>query len=309
MPAERRETIVTVWAPQSPNELWYAINVLKGPPPLDVESPTAHVVRVVSAESAEIASLQRPPDLAIFLIANDTQEKLLLRRLQQLAALQIPALGARQSRLLVYVRASDLRGRETGRILKSLGLPYSVYNTTAEFRDQLKADWTRLLSAPWHGRAQSFHDQDGAGLAWQHKARPFRAFLCHSHGDKEPVRSLHDKLSHDGFAPWLDDEDLLPGQDWDAEIRKAVRDCQVVLVCLSRSSITKEGYVQREIKLALDVSEEKPPATIYIIPTRLEDCELPERLAKWHAVDLFRSNGYEKLATSLRARLTQLAAS
>ena len=64
-----------------------------------------------------------------------------------------------------------------------------------------------------------------------------------------------------------------------------------MLVCLSRTAITKEGFVQREIRLALEVAEEKPEGTIYIIPARLENCEVPERLAEWQWVNLFEDQG------------------
>lgn len=129
-----------------------------------------------------------------------------------------------------------------------------------------------------------------------------RAFLCHSSGDKAAVRDLYDRLKADGFDPWLDEESLLPGQDWALEIPKAVRASHVVIVCLSKSSITKEGFVQKEIKYAMDVADEKPEGTIFIIPLRLEDCDAPERLGRWHRVDLFDKRGYEKLRLALIAR-------
>ena len=118
-----------------------------------------------------------------------------------------------------------------------------------------------------------------------------KVFICHSSGDKERVRTLYGKLKRDGFTPWLDQENILPGQEWDSEIRKAVRTSDVVVVCLSESSITKEGYVQKEIKLALDVAEEKPEGTIFLIPARFEDCQVPHRLVGWQWVDLFEARG------------------
>jgi hypothetical protein len=93
-------------------------------------------------------------------------------------------------------------------------------------------------------------------------ARQLRVFLCHSSGDKAAVRDLYRKLRDDGFDPWLDKEKLLLGQNWRLEIPKAIRTSDVVIVCLSRSSVTKEGYLQKEIKDALQVAEEKPPETI-----------------------------------------------
>ncbi len=102
----------------------------------------------------------------------------------------------------------------------------------------------------------------------------------------------------------------LAGQDWDLEIEKAVESADVVIVCLSKRSLTKEGYVQKEIRKVLDIALEKPEDTIYIVPLRLDDCELPRRLRSWHDVDYFppaqREHAYERLLRSLSARLAQL---
>jgi len=81
--------------------------------------------------------------------------------------------------------------------------------------------------------------------------RKLKVFLCHSSGDKPAVRDLYKRLQADGFDPWLDEEDLLPGQDWQREIPKAVRSAEAIIVCLSQASINKEGYVQKEIGEAL----------------------------------------------------------
>jgi TIR domain len=116
------------------------------------------------------------------------------------------------------------------------------------------------------------------------------------------VRELYQRLIRDGFSAWFDEEDLIPGQAWDTEIRAAVRASDVVVVCLSQSSITKEGYVQKEIRYALDIAEEKRPGTIFLIPARLDECDVPERLKDVQWVDLFRSNGYERLLKALQKR-------
>ena len=47
--------------------------------------------------------------------------------------------------------------------------------------------------------------------------------LTHAHADRDPVRALYTRLTQDGVDAWLDKEKLLPGQDWELEIRKAVR--------------------------------------------------------------------------------------
>ncbi|MGE0827601.1 MAG: SUMF1/EgtB/PvdO family nonheme iron enzyme [Candidatus Binatia bacterium] len=136
--------------------------------------------------------------------------------------------------------------------------------------------------------------------------RKLKVFLCHSSGDKPAVRDLYKRLQTDGFDPWLDEEDILPGHEWEREIPRAVRAADAIIVCLSHSSINREGYVQREISDALNVAEEKPPGTIFIIPLRLEDCEIHERLKKWQAGALFTERGYERLVQTLKIRASAL---
>lgn len=137
-------------------------------------------------------------------------------------------------------------------------------------------------------------------------SRSLRVFLCHASGDKPAVRELYQRLRADGIDAWLDEENLLPGQDWQRAIPKAVRESDAVIVCLSRSSITKAGYVRKEIKFALDVADEKPEDAIFLIPLKLEECDVPERLSRWQWVNLFSPSGYEKLIRALRAHADSL---
>jgi len=136
--------------------------------------------------------------------------------------------------------------------------------------------------------------------------RRLRVFLCHARSDKPAVRDLYRRLRSDGIALWLDEEDLLPGQDWQLEIPKAVRSSDAVIICLSRRAITKAGYVQKEIEDALDVASKQAEGAIFLIPLRLEGCEVPERLRRWQWLDLFRKTGYERLLRALRTRAEHL---
>ena len=162
-------------------------------------------------------------------------------------------------------------------------------------------------------RKLSQSERDEIGLRSEQPAEPapesrrkLSVFLCHSSGDKTDVRLLYGTLYLFDTDPWLDEEDLLPGQDWEEAIKKAVRSSDVVLVCLSRESITKAGYVQKEIRLALDVSDEQPEGAIFLIPGRLEECDIPDRLRRWHWVNLFEEDGYDRLLSALRFRANQL---
>jgi CheY-like chemotaxis protein len=138
---------------------------------------------------------------------------------------------------------------------------------------------------------------------------PLRAFLCHSSSDRAQVKLLYDRLRSENCDPWLDKEDLLPGQDWELEIRRAVRASDVVIVCLSARSVSKAGFVQNEIKYALDIADGQPEGSIFLIPLRLEDCRVPERLGRYQWVDLYKTNGHEMLMRALHARAEALGKS
>jgi hypothetical protein len=133
-------------------------------------------------------------------------------------------------------------------------------------------------------------------------SRRVKVFLCHSSSDKHSVRALRAKLLSDGIQPWLDEEDILPGENWEEAIRRAIRTSDMVLVCLSMTSVSKIGYLQKEINSVLDVADEQPEGTIFLIPVRLEPCDVPSRLSKWQWVDLFDERGYRRLMRSLRSR-------
>ncbi len=142
--------------------------------------------------------------------------------------------------------------------------------------------------------------------------RPLKVFLCHSSNDKPAVRELYQKLrAKPWIDPWLDEEELFPGMDWNMEIEKAVEAADAIIVCLSKGSITKEGYVQRELRIVLDFADYKPEGTLYIIPVRLEECELPRSLRKWQYADYFlgksRDKSFEKILDSLRKRAEKLS--
>ncbi len=66
--------------------------------------------------------------------------------------------------------------------------------------------------------------------------RPLKVFLCHASADKPKVRELYRTLKRRGVQPWLDAEDLIPGQNWEVDFCKAVRDTD-------RLNNNRTGYV------------------------------------------------------------------
>ena len=127
-------------------------------------------------------------------------------------------------------------------------------------------------------------------------------FLVYAHGDKETVRKLHQRLIRNGINAWLDVQNLQPGQDWQHEIRRAILQCDLVLVCLTRGFDKQPGYRHEELKIALDKAKLLEDGKIFIIPVRLEECKMPAALSHLHRVDLFEPGGYKKLIHALQEK-------
>lgn len=105
------------------------------------------------------------------------------------------------------------------------------------------------------------------------KSDKVKIFISYARDDAEQVSEIYHRLKTAGFEPWIDSVDLLPGVKWKDAIIKAVREA----LCVSSRSSNRQGFIQREIKIALDQLEEKTSDHIYFIPVRLEECELPEK--------------------------------
>ena len=167
----------------------------------------------------------------------------------------------------------------------------------AETTSALPPMWEQIVEGSERASGQAARSATAMELP-----RQLKVFLCHASGDKPAVRDLYHRLRAAGFDPWLDEEKLLPGQDWQLEIPQAVRSSDAVVICLSRRAVTKAGYVQKEIRYALDVADEQPEGAIFLIPLRLQECEVPQRLRRWQWVDLFDERGHERLLGALRVR-------
>ena len=127
-----------------------------------------------------------------------------------------------------------------------------------------------------------------------------KVFLCHAKEDEEKVLEVYEFLTKYGIKPWMDKKNLLPGQQWELEITKAIKDADFVLLFFSNVSVTKCGFVQKEFKLALNVFDEMPSGQIFLVPVRLDNCEIPERFKELQYCDLFDEDGFEKILQAIR---------
>ncbi len=125
-----------------------------------------------------------------------------------------------------------------------------------------------------------------------------KVFISYAMEDFETAKKLSYDLKNAGLAPWIDKENILPGQNWMLEIKQAIKASSYFLLLLSSNSISKEGYIQKEQKIVLDMLDDFLTSDIFIIPIRLDDCNpIDENIQHIKWVDLFSSyeSGFKQI--------------
>lgn len=117
-----------------------------------------------------------------------------------------------------------------------------------------------------------------------------KVFISYAREDSKIANQIYDDLKKAGIEPWIDTQNILPGQNWRTVTLNALRESDYVLILLSSNALSKKGFVQKEIKMAIDILDEFPIDSIFILPVRVDNCKpIDEKLNSLHMVDLFPS--------------------
>ncbi|MEQ1946107.1 MAG: TIR domain-containing protein [Bryobacteraceae bacterium] len=130
-----------------------------------------------------------------------------------------------------------------------------------------------------------------------------QVFIAYVVEDFEFAKQVFDALRAAGCSPWLDKEKLLPGQNWPRAIERAIEIADAFVPCFSPRSINKRGPFQAELRYALDCARRRPLDDSFVIPVRLEKCEVPRRIRdQVQYVDLFPDwqRGIRKLIRAVK---------
>jgi len=115
-----------------------------------------------------------------------------------------------------------------------------------------------------------------------------KIFISYAREDYETAELLHGRLIAEGFFPWMDKFSLRPGDDFHASIRTNIATSAAVIILCSKSALDKRGFFQREVKYAIDQSETIPYGKRFIIPVRLDDCQINDpQVNRYNYHDLF----------------------
>lgn len=127
-------------------------------------------------------------------------------------------------------------------------------------------------------------------------------FISYAREDRSWAERLYMDLRKQEVNAWLDVRCLAAGSDWKLEIKKAIRNSRYFILLLSKHSVTKRGFVQKEIKEAIDTLQEFPKGSIFLISARLDQTEpIDDELRALNWVDLAPDyhSGFARILNSL----------
>lgn len=133
-----------------------------------------------------------------------------------------------------------------------------------------------------------------------------KVFLSYAKEDAELARKYYTRFLEEGVIPWMDEKNILPGQNWDVAINKALGDANLIVLLLSNQSVNKRGFVQREFYYALERLKDKLPDDIYVIPLLLEPCDIPAHIAeRLQYIELNTEGAWSRVQASLKIAADQ----
>lgn len=81
------------------------------------------------------------------------------------------------------------------------------------------------------------------------ETKDFDAFLCYHNIDKHDVRQIGEQLKDEGYLPWLDEWELMPGRPWQPLLEKQIRQIKSAVVFVGKNGIGP--WQQQEINAFL----------------------------------------------------------
>jgi len=115
-----------------------------------------------------------------------------------------------------------------------------------------------------------------------------KVFLNYGKEDVVTVHRIYEDLDKDWIDVWFDEKKIQPGSSISFETAKGIRDSDYFILIFSSKSVNTTGSVNAEIREAIKQTRDKLEGDTYIIPVRLDECEVSFlKLEDLQSVDLF----------------------
>ncbi|MCY3598036.1 MAG: nucleoside hydrolase, partial [Rhodospirillales bacterium] len=137
-----------------------------------------------------------------------------------------------------------------------------------------------------------------------------KVFLSHSHADAPLAAKVTEALRTRGLDVWDPDAQLLPGDNWAAEIARALEQSQAMVVLLTPQAV-QSRHVMREIEYALGAKSYSHRLIPVVVGdrSRIPEHEIPwiVRRLPWLRLNTIFGNVHTELATRNALRLLSIA--
>ncbi len=179
----------------------------------------------------------------------------------------------------------------------------TVEEFVAELRKRCEAELAQQSPAPAPALVSAPEVSVPAPTDEEAAADAPTVFICHASEDKETAMKIWERLKQEGLNPWIDKEGIRGGDQWDQLLEKQIRGVDYFLVVQSRAMADKakqKSYVNKEVKLALEEQLKFPDQIAFILPVKIEECELREELMSVQCTDLTHWSNIDNLLKDVR---------
>ena len=122
----------------------------------------------------------------------------------------------------------------------------------------------------------------------QRKA-PFRIVVSYAHNDAKFMQQLQMHLQilhHQGLIEYWSERRIVPGQEWDTEVRRQIDSSDFIIVLVSTAFLAS-GYIHNVEMAAAMERHQKGQATV--VPIILESCSWQSE--SWSTLNVLPENG------------------
>ncbi len=102
-----------------------------------------------------------------------------------------------------------------------------------------------------------------------------KVFFSHVNEDKERIMNIYTEFEKNGIDAWVDKEKLEGGDFFEEEIDVTLETTDFAAIFFSKNSVNKKSFMQTEIHKIIKVYQRQPHGTNFIIPIRLDKCDIP----------------------------------